>query len=74
MTIVWDDANDGTVYDHNGDKIGLLDPKKRLRYPQDLQKIVNEAYKKSDSDTYRENLLLQKLDLDIKRTSNEIQE
>ena len=69
MTIVWDDAGDGTVFDHNDDPIGTLDPDEPLTFPSDVQDVINDTYRESEDNDYREELLLRKIDADIARTS-----
>ena len=76
MTIIWDDAGDGTVYDHNGDIIGTVDLDESLTYPRDVQSTISDAIREdSDFDNtpfvsqYAFELLLRKIDMDIERTS-----
>ena len=76
MSIIWDDNGDGTVYDHNGDAIGTVDLNGPLTYPSDVQTIISDKIRE-DTDfentpfvsEYAFELLLRKVDGDIRRTS-----
>ena len=71
MTIIWDDDGNGEIYDGNGDVIGIVDPSESLIYPDDIQSVINAAYIDSDDEQYRDELLLDKIDGNIKRSSKE---
>ena len=76
MTIIWDDNGDGTVYDHNGAAIGTVDPTTTYRYPGDIQSVLSDTFREEANlgnspvmSVYAGELLMQKADGDIARTS-----
>jgi hypothetical protein len=75
MTVVWDDDGDGTVYDHQGTAIGTVSPD-QYDFPDDIQSVISETFRKEANlgnspvmSSYAGELLLQKIDEDIERTS-----